>query len=165
MFEEETFAIADITYGAPVVDSIAVATEYAFVANDLVSTPVVDTTDTLFQQLLTPDKITAGTPVVDSGTLTFFYDFDATEITLGAPSVDSIALTQFFNFNADDITATPVVDTLPFFQTHILAGDEITAGVPTLPVRFLWDYQETVPKTWTKVSDITDVWTVVQDAA
>ncbi|MEK9698551.1 MAG: hypothetical protein VW270_22455, partial [Candidatus Poseidoniales archaeon] len=120
---------------------------------------------TLFQQLLSPDEITAGVPVVDSGSLTFFYDFAATEITLGAPSVEGIALTQFFNFNADDITASPIVDTLPFFQTHILAGDEITAGVPTLPVRFLWDFQEIEPKTWTEVSAITDTWTVVQDAA
>jgi len=29
----------------------------------------------------------------------------------------------------------------------------------------LWDYQEPVDKTWTEVSDITDIWTVVQDAA
>jgi len=165
MFEEETFAIADITLGNPTVDSIAVSVEYNLATGDLTSTPTVDSIVTLFQQLLTPDEITAGTPVVDSGTLTFFYDFDATEITLGAPSVDSIAFTQFFNFNADDITANPIMDTLPFFQTHILAGDEITAGVPTLPVRFLWDYQEPVDKTWTEVSDITDIWTVVQDAA
>lgn len=164
MFEEESFAIADFTL-TPVVDDITVGTEYGFVLNDLVSTPTVESINALFQQLLTPDEITSSAPVVDAGDLTFFHDFAAAEIALGAPSVDSIDPQLFHNFNANSVSASPVVDGLPFAQKHILAGDDVTAGVPTIPVRFLWDFQEPVVKTWTEVSDINDTWTVLQSAA
>lgn len=161
MFEEEAFAIADIVLGIPVVDAAAASVEYNFAANNLRSTPVVDGIATLFQQLLTPNEITSGAPVIESATLTFFYDFAATKITSGAPVIDGISFAQFFNFNADDITSLPNVETLPFTQDHVLAGGDIEASAPTIPVRFLWDYQEPTLKTWIEVPDTVDVWTDV----
>jgi hypothetical protein len=106
-------------------------------------------------------EITFGTPVVENADLTLFYNFAATKIASGEPVVDGISFTQFFNFNADNITSLPDVDTLPFAQEHILAGGDIAAGAPTIPVRFLWDYQEPTLKTWVEVSDTINVWTDV----
>lgn len=139
VFEDETFAIADITIGTPTIGAV----------------------NALLRFDLTADDITVGVPVIDDGELE--EQFTADEITLGAPVVDQIDFTEVHNFSADDVAATPVVDDAPFTQEHVLGGDDILSGVPTLPVRFLWDFQEIEAKTWTEVSDITDIWTDVPD--
>jgi len=165
MAEEETFVIADITLGTPVVDSISVSTSYVMDVPDLTSTPTIGTIALISQQLLTCSEIITGAPVVDTATVTFFYDFTATEITSGAPVIDAASVEQTNNFTATEITTTPTVDSITFTQTHILTATEITAGTPTMPVRFLWDVQEITPETWTNISGTTETWTVVQDAA
>lgn len=163
MFEEESFAIADITYGVPTVDNIAVSVEYNFNIGDLSSQPTVDQAQTLFQQLLTPDEINSGVPVIDNAELTFIYDFAATDITSGAVTIGNVIIIGENHFTPVAVSMVPIVDTLPLSQEHILGGDDIVSGVPTLPVRFLWDFQEIEAKTWTEVSDITDIWTDVPD--
>lgn len=145
--EDETFSIADIVTGAPTFN-VSLALLFEFNANE----------------------ITTGAPIIDS--LVLEQRYGVNDITAGAPIVDSISFTQIVHAVPQEITTTPVVDSVVFSQDHILTATEITAGTPTMPVRFLWDVQEITPETWTDVSDISETWTNVakpsetwQDAA
>jgi hypothetical protein len=75
------------------------------------------------------------------------------------PTIDDATVAVISNFAPVSIETTPVVDALPFFQEYALTMVEITAGVPTLPARFTWDYQEPVADSWTEQADDDSVWT------
>ena len=156
------FGADEITASAPVVDTAPVFEDETFAIADItIGTPTIGAVNALLRFDLTADDITVGVPTIGTTPLYELWTID--EITLGAPVVDQAVLTEVVNFGADSISVTPVVENAPFTQEHVLSGDDITAGVPTLPVRFLWDFQEIEAKTWTEVSDITDIWTDVPD--
>lgn len=158
VFEDETIPAADITAGAPVVDNANVITVYNFGANDISTTPVVDSIAASIISNFAPQEITSGTPVVDDITATVISNFAPVEITLAAPTVDSATVSVISNFVPVGIETTPVVDTLPFFQEYALTVVDITAGAPTLPARFTWDYQEPLTDSWTEQADDDSVW-------
>jgi len=82
------------------------------------------------------------------------------------PTVDAASVQYTDVLAADDITASaPQIDTLPFFQEYALTMVEITAGVPTLPARFTWDYQEPPTDSWTDQADDDSVWTTQADSS
>jgi hypothetical protein len=134
--EDETFSIPDIVTGAPTF-SVSLVLLFEFNANE----------------------ITSGAPTIDS--LVLEQRYGANDIIAGTPIVDSIALTQIVHATPQEITTTPIIDSVVFSQEHILTATEITAGTPTMPVRFLWDVQEITPETWADVSDISETWTNV----
>jgi hypothetical protein len=88
------------------------------------------------------------------------------------PTIDTATVSVISNFAPVDIFASaPQIDTLPFFQKYALTLTDITAGVPTLPARFVWDFQEPPTDSWTEQADddsvwleqstVTDIWTEV----
>ena len=81
------------------------------------------------------------------------------------PAVDDATVAVISNFTPVSIETTPVVDALPFFQEYALTMVEITAGIPTLPARFTWDFQEPVSDSWTDQADDDSVWTTQADSS
>jgi hypothetical protein len=81
------------------------------------------------------------------------------------PSVDTATVAVISNFFPIALEPQPVVDALPFFQEYALTMVEITAGVPTLPARFTWDYQEPPTDSWTDQADDDSVWTTQADSS
>lgn len=158
VFEDETIPAADITAGAPLVNSASVTVVYNFSADDISATPVVDSITTSVISNFAPQEITAGAPVVDGIATAITSNFAPQEITTGAPAIDSATVAVISNFFPVALEPQPVVDTLPFFQEYALALVEITAGIPTLPARFVWDYQEPVSDSWTEQPDSGNVW-------
>jgi hypothetical protein len=122
--------------------------------NPIAASPLGAVTDE--QGGLVALDIIAGDPTI-SATMAEDETFSAIDITAGTPVIDTTSVNQtVFALLAAEITSsTPVVDNVTFTQKHILTVTDITAGAPTMPVRFLWDVQETT----------TEAWTVVQDAA
>jgi hypothetical protein len=159
VFEDETIPAAEITSGSPTIDNVVVAVTSNFSANNITVTPVVDTATTQFTDVLAADEITTGAPTFDDVTASIISNFDADEITLGAPTVDTATVAVISNFFPVSLEPQPVVDALPFFQEYALTMVEITAGIPTLPARFTWDYQEPVADSWTEQADDDSVWT------
>ena len=140
--EVHNFTIAGLTSTLNIQD-VVVTVDYAFQANSLTSTSVVESANVELQQLITPAKITAG-----------------------SAGVDNIVVQQLAHIKPNKLIATSRINPVPFNQVHILASDEILIGVPIEPsVRFLWDFQQINGKTWTEVSVINGTWTVVQTAA
>ena len=81
------------------------------------------------------------------------------------PTVDDATIAVISNFFPVSLEPQPVVDALPFFQEYALTMVEITAGVPTLPARFTWDYQEPPTDSWTEQADDDSVWTTQADSS
>ena len=75
------------------------------------------------------------------------------------PVIDIASVAAISNFFPVALEPQPVVDALPFFQEYALTMVEITAGAPTLPARFLWDYQEPEIDNWTDEAENDSVWT------
>lgn len=253
------FVANDIVSGTPVVDSIGIVLVHVLSANDITSTPVVDSATTSFTDVLSatslgPEVTNYTVTVADNGGNKFYIDgvsnptlalvrgqkyvFDVSDATLdghplvftlsdgttsytdgvtsvgtsgtsGAtvtflvpsdapaslryvcsvhgsgmgntisvssqaldlqPTIDTATVSVISNFAPVDIFASaPQVDALPFFQEYALTLVDITTGSPTLPARFLWDFQEPLVDSWTGQIDddsiwsaqstVTDIWT------
>lgn len=159
--QNHVIPLNQILAGQPVIDTATVSEEETFTIADIVIAPVLDTVTFVELHTCFADDIVSGAPTIEAIQLTEL--FTANDIFAGVPVVDQITLTEVVNFNANNISAIPVVDILAFNQDHVLASNDIFVGVPTIPVRFLWDFQEPVVKTWTEVSDIVQVWTDVAE--
>jgi hypothetical protein len=81
------------------------------------------------------------------------------------PVVDNATVSVISNFVPLDITATPVVDALPFFQEYSITVFDIITQRPTLPARFVWDFQELEVDSWTNQADDDTVWTIQSTAS
>ncbi len=76
------------------------------------------------------------------------------------PTIDTATVSVISNFAPVDIFASaPQIDTLPFFQKYALNVVDIITGAPTLPARFVWDFQEPLVDSWTNQADDDSVWT------
>ena len=153
----------EITTGAVLLDTVTIAEDETFSIPDIVTGAPTFSVSLVLLFEFNANEITTGAPIIDS--LVLEQRYGANDIIAGTPIVDSISFTQIVHATPQEITTTPVVDSVIFSQDHILAATEITAGTPTMPVRFLWDVQEITPETWTTISGTTETWTVVQDAA
>jgi len=160
----------EITTGAVLLDTVTIAEDETFSIPDIVTGAPTFSVSLVLLFEFNANEITSGAPTIDS--LVLEQRYGANDIIAGTPIVDSIALTQIVHATPQEITTTPVIDSAVLSQDHILTATEITAGTPTMPVRFLWDVQEITPETWTDVSDISETWTNVakpsetwQDAA
>lgn len=148
VFEDETIPAEDITAGAPVVDNANVIVVYNFGADDISTTPVVDSISASIISNFAPQEITSGTPVVDAAAAAIKYILSADDIS-STPVVDNATVSVISNFAPVDITAgAPQIDSLPFFQEYALTVVDVVAGAPTLPARFTWDYQEPNVDPW-----------------
>ncbi|MAO20547.1 MAG: hypothetical protein CMJ25_07330 [Phycisphaerae bacterium] len=76
------------------------------------------------------------------------------------PVVDNATVSVISNFVPLDVTTSPVVDALPFFQEYSIAVFDIITGAPTLPARFVWDFQELEVDSWTNQADDGSVWSI-----
>jgi len=159
--QSHVIPLNQILAGQPVIDTATVSEEETFTIADIVIAPVLDTVIFVEVHTCFADDIVSGAPTIEAIQITEL--FTANDIVAGVPVVDQITVTEIVNFNANNISAIPVVDSLAFNQDHVLASNDISSGVPTIPVRFLWDFQEPVVKTWTEVSDIVQIWTDVED--
>ena len=153
----------EITTGAVLLDTVTIAEDETFSIPDIVTGAPTFSVSLVLLFEFNANEITSGAPIIDS--LVLEQQYGANDIIAGTPIIDTIAVAQSNNFIPIEITTTPTVDSIAFTQTHILTATEITAGTPTIPVRFLWDVQEITPETWTNISGTTETWTVVQDAA
>ena len=153
----------EITTGAVLLDTLTIAEDETFSIPDIVTGAPTFSVSLVLLFEFNANEITSGAPIIDS--LVLEQQYGANDIIAGTPIIDTIAVAQSNNFIPIEITTTPTVDSIAFTQTHILTATEITAGTPTIPVRFLWDVQEITPETWTNISGTTETWTVVQDAA
>jgi len=76
------------------------------------------------------------------------------------PTIDTATVSVISNFAPVDISASAIqVDALPFFQEYALTVVDIVTGAPTLPARFVWDFQEPPVDSWTNQADDDSVWT------
>ena len=76
------------------------------------------------------------------------------------PQIDTVGISVTSNFAANEITTgVTQVDALPFFQEYGLTVVDIVTGAPTLPARFVWDFQEPPVDSWTNQADDDSVWT------
>ena len=76
------------------------------------------------------------------------------------PQIDTVGISVTSNFAANEITTgVTQVDALPFFQEYALTVVNIITGAPTLPARFVWDFQEPPVDSWTNQADDDSVWT------
>ena len=153
----------EITTGAVLLDTVTIAEDETFSIPDIVTGAPTFSVSLVLLFEFNANEITSGAPIIDS--LVLEQQYGANDIIAGTPIIDTIAVAQSNNFIPIEITTTPTVDSIAFTQTHILTATEITAGTPTIPVRFLWDVQEITPETWTNIAGTTETWTVVQDAA
>ena len=165
VFEDETIPAADITAGVPVVDNANVIVVYNFGANDISTTPVVDSIAASIISNFAPQEITSGTPVVDDITAAVISNFAPVEIALSAPTVDSATVSVISNFFPVALEPQPIISAFLFFQEYALTVVDITAGVPTLPARFTWDYQEPLTDSWTEQADDDSVWSTQADSS
>jgi hypothetical protein len=163
--QNHVFGADDITAQAPTVDTIAPTFIASIVVSDITTTPVVDGITFAQGHVFGADGITTGAPTFDDVTASIISNFDADEITLGAPTVDTATVAVISNFFPVALEPQPVVDALPFFQEYALTMVEITAGAPTLPARFTWDYQEPPTDSWTEQADDGSVWTTQADSS
>lgn len=76
------------------------------------------------------------------------------------PSVDATTVAVISNFFPVALEPQPVVDALPFFQEYSIAVFDIITGAPTLPARFVWDFQELEVDSWTNQADDGSVWSI-----
>jgi hypothetical protein len=158
MYEDETIIPADTISSNPTIDQIDVSVTSNLTADSISATPVVDSIPVSVTSNLTATEITSAAPTVDDLSISHVYNFAGDEISTSAPSVDSIAVSVISNFAPISISTIPVVDALTFFQRHNLLANEITAGIPTLPARFLWDFQELVSETWSEIDESALSW-------
>jgi hypothetical protein len=149
----------EITTGAVLLDTVTIAEDETFSIPDIVTGAPTFSVSLVLLFEFNANEITSGAPTIDS--LVLEQRYGANDIIAGTPIVDSIALTQIVHATPQEITTTPIIDSVVFSQEHILTATEITAGTPTMPVRFLWDVQEITPETWADVSDISETWTNV----
>lgn len=152
VFEDETVTPLDIVAGAVSVESINPQVTSNFTADDITSGLIVDNISASIISNLAAIDVSAGSPVVDSIEYFKIYNFTASDIA-SSVSIDSIVATFISSFTAASIEAQPVVGGIDFKQNHVFGASEITAGIPTLPARFLWDFQELTPETWDGVDD------------
>jgi len=150
----------EITTGAVLLDTVTIAEDETFSIPDIVTGAPTFSVSLVLLFEFNANEITSGAPTIDS--LVLEQRYGANDIIAGTPIVDSVSIEQSNNFAPIKITGgAAAVDSIILAQTHILVATEITAGTPTMPVRFLWDVQEITPETWTDVSDISETWTNV----
>lgn len=143
----------------PQIDTVSVSVFSNFVANEITTTPVVDQTTVLMRFDFTANNITLGAPVVDNASVFERETCNVNGLTV-TPVVDSISVSDILNFPANEITTgAPQVDALPFFQEYELTVVDIVTGAPTLPARFVWDFQELAPGDWSDLALAAGVWT------
>ena len=109
---------------------------------------------------LFPISINAGSVLIDDLQGSVISNFSIADVAFGSPSIDTAIVAVTSNFYPLDLQPLPVSDALPFFQKYALTVLEITAGTPTLPARFLWDFQELSVDNWTEQSDDGSVWSI-----
>lgn len=152
VFEDETVTPLDIVAGAVSVESINPQVTSNFTANDITSGLIVDNISASITSNFAASDLSAGSPVVDSIEYFKIYNFTASDIAASV-SIDSIVATFISSFTAVSIETQPVVAIVDFKQNHVFGASEVTAGIPTLPARFLWDFQELAQETWDGIGD------------
>ena len=76
------------------------------------------------------------------------------------PTIDTATVSVISNFAPVDISASAIqVDALPFFQEYALTVVDIISGTPTLPARFVWDFQEPPTDIWINQAGDDSIWT------